>query len=119
MPNDHGRPEQNVTDSERNERRSVESEVGFRLRSRGVRLVGRETDEQLVELLEAVERFERAVERHGGDLMVDEPIDSDRVREPDDRRFVLPRRRDGEAVDAFIIRIAEATDRASPPRGGS
>ena len=112
MPNDHLRPAQDVTDAEGHERRTVESEVGFRLRSRGVRLVGRETDEQLVELLEAVERFERAVERHGGDLMVDEPID------PDDRRFVLPRRRDGEAVDAFIVRIAEATDRASRPHGG-
>lgn len=113
MPNDQGRLEQNAASSERDERRSVESEVAFRLRSRGVRLVGRETDEQLVALLEAVERFERVVERHGGDLMVDEPIDSDRAREPDDQRFVLPRRRNGEAVDAFIVRIAEATDRAS------
>ena len=95
------------------ERRSVETEVASRLRSRGVHLTGRETDEELVELLEAVERFERVVERHGGDLMVDEPIDGDRAREPDDRRFVLPRRRDAESVSAFIGRIAEAADRAS------
>jgi hypothetical protein len=83
------------------------------LRSRGVRLTDRETDEELVELLDAVERFERVVERQGGDLMVDEPVDSGGAREPDDRRFVLPRRRDAETVNAFIDRIAEATDRAS------
>jgi hypothetical protein len=83
------------------------------LESRGVHLSGKESDEELVELLEAVERFEQVVERHGGDLMVDEPVDSDQAREPDDRRFVLPRRRSGETVDAYLIRIAEATNRAS------
>jgi len=62
---------------------------------------------------EAVERFERVVERQGGDLMVDEPIDSDQAREPDDRRFVLPRRREGESVDVFVSRITDATDRAT------
>jgi hypothetical protein len=45
--------------------------------------------------------------------MVDEPIDSAQTRQPDDRRFVLPRRHDGETVVAFVGRIAAATDRAS------
>ena len=113
MPNDRNRHEADLSDSGRDERQRAESEVAFRLRSRGVRLTGGESDEQLVELLEAVERFERVVERHGGDLMVDEPMDSDRAPEPDNRRFVLPRRRDGETVGAFLGRIAEAVDRAS------
>jgi hypothetical protein len=102
-----------IHDSGRDERQRVEGEVASRLRSRGVHLTGRETDEELVELVEAVERFERTVERHGGDLMVDEPIDSAQTRQPDDRRFVLPRRHDGETVVAFVGRIAAATDRAS------
>ena len=113
MPNDRRGRETNTSDSGRDDRVRAESSVAFRLRTRGVHLTGEETDEELVNLLEAVERFEGVVERHGGDLMVDEPIDGDRAREPDDRRFVLPRRRDGETVRAFLARIAEATDRAS------
>ena len=113
MPNAEGSHDHKTPDSGRDERRRVESEVAFRLRSRGVHLTGRETDDELVQLLDAVERFERVVERHGGDLMVDEPMDSDQAREPDDRRFVLPRRADGETVSVFVSRIAEATDRAS------
>lgn len=113
MPNDRLGHENSASDSASDERRRVESDVASRLGSRGVRLTGRETGEELVELLEAVERFERIVERRGGDLMVDEPLDSDRAREPDDRRFVLPRRRDGETVSAFLGRIAAAADRAS------
>jgi hypothetical protein len=113
MPNDPRGHQKKAIDAGRDERQRVEGEVASRLRSRGVHLTGRETDEELVELLEAVERFERVVERHGGDLMVDEPMDADRAREPDDRRFVLPRRGQGESVDAFVNRIAEATDRAS------
>ena len=113
MPNDRSKPEKDAPDSGRDDRHRVESEVASHLRSRGVHLTGRETDEELVELLEAIERFERVVKRHGGDLMVDEPMDSDEAREPDDPRFVLPRRRDGEPVNAFVGRIAEATHRAS------
>ena len=91
----------NASESTRDERRGVELEVASRLRSRGVHLTGRETDEELVELLEAVERFERTVERRGGDLMVDEPNDSGRAREPDDPRFVLPPRGEGEGVRPY------------------
>ena len=112
MPNDRSRDQPNAPDDRRDERQRVESEVKFRLRSRGVHLTGRESDEELVELLEAVERFERRVEQRGGDLMVDEPVGSDEAREPDDRRFVLPRRLDQETVSAFVRRIVEAVDRA-------
>jgi len=52
-------------------RRAV-AETSARLRQRGVALTGRETSDELVTLLESVERFELAVESRGGDLMVDE-----------------------------------------------
>ena len=104
-----------IGDRAADERRDVAKEVAGRLRRRGVRLTGNETDEELVRLLEAVERFEATVARHGGDLMVDEPVEGIRPIQPDDRRFVLPRRHDHEAVEAFVNRIAEATQRAAAP----
>jgi hypothetical protein len=61
-----------------------------------------------------VERFEAAVEAHGGDLMVDD-LKSSR---PDDSHFVVPRRAPREAVQAYIGRIDAATTglRRHPPR---
>ena len=99
-------------DQSSDERQRVEVEVASRLRSRGVHLTERETSDELVELLEAVERFERVVERHGGDLMVDEPIGGAQTGEPDNPGFVLPPRREGESVRGYLGRIAEATQRA-------
>ena len=116
MPNDPHAHRQ-FSDPNGDELRRVGGEVASRLRSRGVQLTGEETAEELVQLLEAIDHFETTVERHVGDLMVDEAIDTDRPpREPDDRRFVLPRRRDGESVGGFVGRIAEATDRAAGRR---
>jgi hypothetical protein len=100
------------TDPGAAERRRAEEEIAVRLRRRGVRLSGRETGEELLETLEAVERFEGAVEAGGGDLMMDEPVGAGSPIEPDDKAFVLPRRRDGESIAAFIERIAFATERA-------
>jgi hypothetical protein len=100
-------------DLERDTRRVVANEIAARLRNRGVHLTGRESDEELVRVLDAVERFEATVARHGGDLMVDEPVNGDRPIQPDDRRFVLPHRHDRETIDAFIDRLAEATERAT------
>lgn len=90
-------------------------EVAARLRSRGIEASERESPEDLVRLLDAVERFERTVQRRGGDLMVDEPISGEgtRPRQPDNRRFVLPVRRDDESIDAFIARIEQARERAT------
>jgi hypothetical protein len=99
------------------ERRRVADEMGARLRARGVRLDGRETGEQLADLLDAVEEFESTVEAHGGDLMVDEPVRSGARVSPDNRAFVLPARREGESVSALIDRIAEATARARQVHG--
>jgi hypothetical protein len=92
------------------ERDGVSAEVADRLRRRGVRLDGRETDEELVSLLEAVEAFEGEVERRGGDLMVDEPVDG-RVVQPDDAAFVLPTRAPQESVASFTARVRRALAR--------
>jgi hypothetical protein len=89
---------------EANEDRAA-AEVSDRLRRRGVALTGAERSDDLADLLSAVERFEKAVEAHGGDLMVDDLKSS----KPDDRHFVLPRREHGEPIRAYVIRIDEAT----------
>jgi hypothetical protein len=99
---------------ERQERAAAAAEVTARLRGRGITVTGGENPEELVDLLSAVERFEAAVEAHGGDLMVDD-LKSSR---PDDRHFVVPRRAPREAVRAYIGRIDAATTglRRHPPQ---
>ncbi|PYO36702.1 MAG: hypothetical protein DMD37_09705 [Gemmatimonadetes bacterium] len=91
-------------DEEFEERTAAAAEVTARLRGRGIALTGAERPEDLVDLLSAVERFEGAVEAHGGDLMVDDL----KSTQPDDRHFVVPRRARGETVRAYIVRIDEA-----------
>jgi len=86
-------------------RTAAAAEVTARLRGRGIAVTGAETPEDLVDLLSAVERFEAAVEAHGGDLMVDD-LKSSR---PDDPHFVVPRRAHAEAIRTYLGRIDEAT----------
>jgi len=100
--------EEELDPHRRAERREVASELAQRLQSRGAMLTGAESSEELVSLLDAVERFERAVEVRGGDLMVDESPRGE-TREPDDVHFVLPRREPRESVLAYIQRIEDAT----------
>jgi hypothetical protein len=90
------------------ETRRVRDEVADRLRARGIETTQADSLEDLVRLLEAVEEFERTVERKGGDLMVDEPVGSGRPLSPDAKAFVLPTRVGGESISALIARIAEA-----------
>jgi hypothetical protein len=80
------------------------AEVADRLRQRGLAVTGAERSDDLADLLSAVERFEKAVEAHGGDLMVDDL----KSPQPDDSHFVLPRRNHGESIRAYIIRIDAA-----------
>src|SRR2546426_3496967 len=65
------------------ERDAAVAEVAARLRDRGVAVTGAEDPGDLASLLDAVERFEAAVESHGGDLMVDDL----KSRDPDDPHF--------------------------------
>ena len=78
-----------------------------RLQALGVRLTGTETIEEIGDLIDAVERFEQAVESQGGDLMIDEGPHG-RTAEPDNPAFVLPRRTVGEPVSAFVARLDQA-----------
>ena len=103
------RDEHNETNdpARRMERERIGVDIAARLSDRGVTLTGDESSEELVTLLETVERFERAVQARGGDLMVDEgPADA--KLQPDDVRFVLPRRADDESVRRYVRRIEEA-----------
>jgi hypothetical protein len=99
-------------------------EVAARLDRRGVRLSGRETSEQLVDLLDAVERFEETIERAGADLLVDEPVRGARAPIlPDNPAFVLPIRLGSESAAEFLGRIVDATAHAErlhrgPPIAG-
>jgi hypothetical protein len=93
----------------REELQRVMLETADRLRQRGVALTGRESSDQLVSLLDAVEEFELAVERRGGDLMMDEgPIGE--TPQPDDVHFSLPRRRQHESVPDYLVRLQERMD---------
>jgi hypothetical protein len=87
----------------------VREEVVARLEARGVRTSAADTSEDLVRLLDAVEAFEAAVERAGGDLMVDEPVSGRKTTQPDDIAFVLPPREEREAAASYLSRIADAT----------
>src|SRR2546421_5534366 len=90
------------------------AEVAGRLRQRGIAVTGAEDSDDIANLLAAVERFELAVEAHGGDLMVDDL----RSSRPDDPHYGVPRRPHREVIRAYIRRIDEATAslRRAPPR---
>ena len=94
------------------ERRRIAEEISLRLRRNGVQLTGQESTEELADLEEAVEKFERMVERGGGDLMVDEPVAGGSPIAPDEAEFVLPARKQSESVPAYIKRIHDAASRA-------
>jgi hypothetical protein len=106
----HMTPESDRSNSEEFQR--AQDEIAVRLRRRGVSLTGRETGDELADALDAVERFESAVENSGGDLMVDEPVGTGSPIAPDDEAFVLPRRQGNEPMARFIERIEVAISRA-------
>jgi hypothetical protein len=86
----------------------VSQEMAGRLRTRGVEVYDSDSPDDLVLLLESVEEFERAVESHGGDLMVDEPP-ARGAAQPDDPHFLLPTRAADESVSNYINRLSAAT----------
>jgi hypothetical protein len=86
------------------EREAAAMELSGRLAQKGIEVGSDEDPAQLSDLLSAVEEFERAVEKAGGDLFVNS-LDSS---EPQDPRFVLPRRRDDEPLPKYRERILAA-----------
>jgi hypothetical protein len=102
---------------ERDDVGRVSRDYADRLTTLGIRLTGTERPQELLDMLEAVDRFEAAVESHGGDLMMDEGPRG-RTTEPDDPHFALPMRPEHESVAGYLERLARATDavRRHPPR---
>jgi hypothetical protein len=86
------------------EQRNARVEATARLRDRGIDVDDAESVDTVVDVLEAVEAFERAVEARGGDLMVDTPPST----QPDDPHNVLPRQHGGESLDDYAMRVRGA-----------
>ena len=99
-----GRPEDSPARAE--ERNGVRDELEGRLMRSGVLLSGSESDEQIVAIADAVEAFEAARSAAGGDSMINTPESSP----PEDPLFVLPRRRDDEPVEQYVIRLRDASE---------
>jgi hypothetical protein len=92
----------------------VRDQITGQLDERGVLVHDADDAAQRADILEAVERFERAVQLCGADSYTNAPQSS----EPDDERFVIPRRNDDESAEAYARRVLDAADRLSPPRSG-
>jgi hypothetical protein len=91
------------------QRQHIRDELEAWLRHRYVPLFGTESDDEVLSMVNAIERFEAAVSAAGGDLMVDSPDSS----EPEHPEYVVPRRRDDETPDAYVSRVHFAADRVS------
>lgn len=86
------------------EERHARQEAEYRLSERGIRVDRADSDEEVANLLDAIERFEAAVEAKGGDLFVNRIGSS----EPEDPAFVPPERRAGEPAADYRRRIETA-----------
>jgi len=89
------------------EREALHEELVSRLHQKGLMLSGDAPDADLADLLSAIEQFEAAVEKAGGDLFVDSLQSS----QPERPEWVLPRMRDDETVRDYMNRVNEATAR--------
>lgn len=93
----------------------VSQEMTSRLQALGIEVSDSDSPDDVMELLDAVEEFERAVEDQGGDLMVDEPPAKGQAQ-PDDPRFLLPTRRADESVAQYRKRLMAATQEVRQAR---
>lgn len=88
------------------EERHARQEAEYRLSERGIRVEPTDGDEEVADLLDAIERFEAAVEARGGDLFVNRIGSS----EPEDPAFVPPERREGESARDYRARLDAAAE---------
>jgi hypothetical protein len=86
------------------EERHARQEAEYRLSERGITVEPSDSDEEVADLLDAIERFEAAVEAKGGDLFVNRIGSS----EPENPAFVPPVRREGESAIDYRRRIEAA-----------
>ena len=114
MADKYERFEETVDPERRDERARAAAEARDRLRSRGVVVSDRDSADDLSRLIDAVEGFEAAVEKHGGDLMVDEPVNiGEKPEKPDSNLFALPTRGDDESISVDTARGNSAADAAN------
>jgi hypothetical protein len=81
--------------------------IRSRLISRGIEIHEADAPDDIVQMMDAVDAFERAVIARGGDLMVDEPPAS-HAGEPDDPHFLLPLRAADESAAGYASRLTAA-----------
>ena len=86
------------------EQNSARQEAIARLRDRGIPVSSSDADDELADMLDAVERFEAVVEAQGGDLFVNR-IGS---AEPQDSAFVPPERGQDESASDYRVRLLAA-----------
>jgi len=103
--NDPAEEERNPHRAE--ERRHTRDELEARLRERRVELMGDESDEDVLLIVNAVETFESRLAQLGKDSFVNTPESS----QPDDERLVLPKRRHDETAVSYAARIVAAAER--------
>jgi hypothetical protein len=82
--------------------------IARRLLARGIEFHEADAPDDLVQMIDAIEAFERAVIARGGDLMVDEPPRHN-AGEPDDPHFLLPLRAADESAAGYVSRLTAAT----------
>lgn len=104
MANSYEQDPRDLNPNRVEEERHAREEAEYRLRERGIKVTARDGDVEVADLLDAVERFETAVEAQGGDLFVDHLGSS----EPEDPAFVPPKRRPGESALDYRARIEAA-----------
>jgi hypothetical protein len=104
MANSYEQEQRDLNPNRVEEERHAREEAEYRLRERGIEVAARDGDEEVADLLDAVERFEAAVEARGGDLFVDRLGSS----EPENQAFVPPKRRPGESASDYGARIEAA-----------
>jgi hypothetical protein len=105
MAEPYEQEQRDLNPNRQEEERHAREEAEFRLRDRGVQVRSEDNDEEVADLLEAIERFEVAVEALGGDLFVDRLGSA----EPEHPEFVPPRRRPVEKAVDYRGRIEAAT----------
>lgn len=86
------------------------TQVRHQLEQRGIRMHDDDAPEAVADLLSAVEQFERAVARRGGDSFTNSPQSSD----PDREEFVVPTRRDDEDAAAYAVRVRARAEELGP-----
>jgi hypothetical protein len=98
------REQQDLNPNRVEEERHARQEAEYRLSERGITAEAADSDEEVADLLDTVERFEVAVESKGGDLFVNRIGSS----EPEDPAFVPPQRRQDESATDYRRRIEAA-----------